>query len=686
MIAKKLVCKIFMFFFCVLVSWRIVAAQEEYLSLNLIPKSSRQRTGAPVPVWLQSSWRGTLPLKGRLQISVRGNNGFFLIRTDEMVFAPGQQIRSLLLPPLTGIDGRHQTTLNLVFLTDRKKFSFQPQRLTLVEPDLYSFNILAATSSYNRQNISRTGDELKIEKLVTGYDPAGYFRRTGVALMPVAKMPCTIFEYCAYDIVLLQSDSFAAMGSRQLEALRHWILAGGAVCLIPKDAEFATRHLEFINNLIKENSVAPATNLFKLDRQGHLCLETPTDMDVLTYRPGLGRMVIMRKNDTDFLTPEYFNSSSWRGAAAFLWRVRCGRLKLFINKGLWVNEDAPKSSNNARLTQYENTYNRNVFNRFSRNNYYQSLQYVMNKNISLLMPKSFQVVPTWLLAVIFVSLILLVGPVDYFVLGRFKRHYLTWYIFPLICLAFAGLTVKMANAYLGTGDHQASLTIIDEGVKGQILRRTCYELNITGSSKQVVKRCQNEFFSTQSSYSDFGRMIFDGRLFSDYDASFNMQQWSPRINRLNSFFGGIAKHASWHFPERWTETAGEAILRKIRDSNKNSCAVIYVLKNKKIYPIVESGRPPPSRHFQDALVSFIQKLCVFMDVAKSEDSLYSYVSGVSPAPFYGRSSLTMFDGEDSRETLVVVARYDLDKRNITISRRLYIAPSRVEQQQNNGRK
>ncbi|MCH8881888.1 MAG: hypothetical protein IIA41_00155, partial [SAR324 cluster bacterium] len=79
--------------------------------------------------------------------------------------------------------------------------------------------------------------------------------------------------------------------------------------------------------------------------------------------------------------------------------------------------------------------------------------------IDELLPDDIQVVPPALIVVLLVVFVLATGPLEYAVLGYFNRRKLTWYVFPVTCVVFAGLTMTASDLFLSASEEVRSLTI-----------------------------------------------------------------------------------------------------------------------------------------------------------------------------------------------------------------------------------
>jgi hypothetical protein len=87
--------------------------------------------------------------------------------------------------------------------------------------------------------------------------------------------------------------------------------------------------------------------------------------------------------------------------------------------------------------------------------------------------------------------LLMIGPVDYFVLGWLHRRRYTWVLFPATSIAFVLATTLMANHYLGAHDQHCNLTLVDLDKDGTALRWNRFELIFAGREKMVTTDVTN---------------------------------------------------------------------------------------------------------------------------------------------------------------------------------------------------
>jgi hypothetical protein len=114
----------------------------------------------------------------------------------------------------------------------------------------------------------------------------------------------------------------------------------------------------------------------------------------------------------------------------------------------------------------------------------------------LLLPQSLRLVPTSVMMLILFSYILVIGPIDYFVLGWLRARKYTWIVFPVVTLAFTLLTMAVARLYMGGQNSQRNLTITDLGSGNSLLRQSTLS-TLFYSSQDTVRIAQRNQFCVQ---------------------------------------------------------------------------------------------------------------------------------------------------------------------------------------------
>jgi hypothetical protein len=112
-----------------------------------------------------------------------------------------------------------------------------------------------------------------------------------------------------------------------------------------------------------------------------------------------------------------------------------------------------------------------------------------------LMPRTVRLIPFSALIGMLVLFVLMIGPVDYYVLGFLRRRRFTWLLFPATSVGFMIATVLMANHYLGLRDQRTSLFVVDLAPDGTALRWNRYELTFAARDKPSVTELKDALWA-----------------------------------------------------------------------------------------------------------------------------------------------------------------------------------------------
>ena len=625
------------------------------ININIVPKSLSLRSNAPVPVLLQIFSDEVVPVTGKLEIQLFFRHTHYAtITTRELTVIPGTQSRFMMLPP---INFQAYNTMNIrfkmLFITDSLQYLIPTQQILFPLKDGVAFNILNSVDPFNRRKKTILPKALKFENLVENINNFAFTAHTGIINLSLEEFPKTIEEYCVYDIVLLNENVFMDMNEKEFSVLKNWVLAGGGLVLNLRDELLDFQHLEFLNDLIKFDS--KDCSLLSFDKLGKL---KQTDKKKSSmYHPAFGRFTLLRNK---IKGEDYFQSIEWRLILTFMWRINSNRVESVVQDHKWAGKYFLEEENYS-MYGFENEIRYDY-----RNHFYCSIKDVLNDNISLLLPKTTKMIPIWLLLIIMGSLIIIIGPIDYIVLGKLKCRRLTWIFFPIISIIFSVGIIFIANSYMGSIDHCSSVSVLDEGRNGNVYRTTQFMITFNGSSKETTYQNRGCFFSNQND--QWNLLKFSGSLFSNYNVSFKTKQWIPQISRINSYKISKNNHPEWSFPEIWNKKTQAKFLSQIFTNNGEFIEVTMLRR----------GKPLLLRKSQNKIFNrFLSQLRLYMngfsEYARytTSNSVYQYLFELSPTPNYGEENLMIGDHTNRDVKVVIVSLYDSNKRNIKIYRREY---------------
>ena len=104
-------------------------------------------------------------------------------------------------------------------------------------------------------------------------------------------------------------------------------------------------------------------------------------------------------------------------------------------------------------------------------------------------------VPTWVLAMILGSFILMIGPGDYYVLGWLRARKLTWLTFPVVTIAATAFTFWMSNFYMSASEAVRSVEIHDVDDANDIVRTNRFDLLYVSNSRRMETKIEKGLFT-----------------------------------------------------------------------------------------------------------------------------------------------------------------------------------------------
>ncbi len=531
------------------------ALAAEKLQVDLIPQGLRPRNEAPIPVEARFKWNSTRILEGRLEMEfLEGNRALGRYRSGELALTGGEQTFRMLLPPSLAPFSDSQVEVQMKFVSAGNTLPIESSILSVPTASERSLGVgwcdVGTAAGLSAADLVQN---LRLEHFAPPADNvAQRLLMTSVVRLAPEDLPVQPLGYTPFDVVILTAEAFKGTSERQLQALARWVKGGGSVCVFVAGG-LRPQHLWFLNQLNESIAVGP---MFQSDNAGNLL---SAEGGILQLRSGLGRSVIVAGEN---LADASLNLSAWRAAAAFLWKLRSSQARAIADSGHWELPANPPMGNlpTARGQQF-------LFQ--NQPQYREPLSYAVQPTdlgaelMNRLMPQTVRHIPFSELIGLLTLFLLLIGPVDYFVLGFFRQRRFTWVLFPAMSFAFTIATVLMANHYLGLRDQRRSLIVVDVARNGTALRWNRYELVFAARDKQSVTEVKdalwapldvrampNEFYNPNyrpvnpynRSYGygvnaerEAGPPLYDGTLPVHFQTSEAIHQWRPELNRVFSF-------------------------------------------------------------------------------------------------------------------------------------------------------
>ncbi len=597
----------------------------EVASVAMLP-----RAAAPMWVEVKLNSKSTRLREGSLEFTHRvlGQPQWVYI-TNELALSGGPQTYRFLLPP-------PQTRLN----EDRSlRVRFLDKGGGSSDLGIFPLTTQARpgtplTLAVGPASARMVGDlrpmwlNFRLERFDAQNAGGGQLFSTGAAVLEPGDFPTDAVGYTAFDAVLLEGADFARLKEKALEALGQWLAAGGGL-LVTTDAAFDAAHAEALQNWTASDSRAlPA----KFGPEG----KRAEGGDEFSFaRVGYGRLVVAPARPAE---EKEYDSEQWRQATAWFWKVRRQHTESIVETGAF--RDRPSRDGLWYATEHRIT---------------QALESLTHS----LLPKTVRVMPRNVVFGLLAAFVLLIGPIDWWLLGRLRARRFTWLLFPVVTAGVTVAMMKLARHYLGEGNHRGALVVTDLAPDGRVVRETRLDLLLPARRGTLSIDLQKALClpaqMRRENESAEGGLTFSGSFPQRYSLTRPVEQWSPVITRQTRVGPGedlsrmkwdefrLAFLEQRRMPELAQALAGES-----------GCSVCFAH---------ESGLSPG-----DSGVVEQGLLDVLTFIAPTGRT--GAFSHISPSGSATLEDLPCIESGDDRSTLVIASRRDgLD---LHIWRRLYL--------------
>lgn len=509
----------------------------EALDVQIQPLGSLPRPGGPLPlkVTLERSAPGVLNGHLELEIPPPAN---LVLKTRELSLGPGAQTIEVTLPPRYWSVTAGEIVARARFITADEAIDLGDHLLFPPLPFERVLKILAASEGSLGPRDAEIVRALQLEATYRNVMKIPCPIATAVAVLRADAFPRHPLDLCSYDVVYLAGQSFNLLSGAQLDAIRTWVQAGGSICLQLRSAP-PSAQLEFLRELTS----ASFTDKLIGDLSPESRDETLHNR-YRRYRSGLGCVVALAAG-----VPREgeITHDGWLDTVGFLWKVR-GYLRSDLEaRGWWTTSAGLAYGWSFGGSRPPGTV-------------CPSATIKTQSIIDELLPDDIQVVPPALIVVLLVVFVLATGPLEYAVLSYFNRRKLTWYVFPVTCVVFAGLTMTASDLFLSASEEVRSLTIVDLGEGGRVLRWNRIDLHYHQSEETVVDEgsgrltspCRDRnvdggaLYALPGSNAERFRIEYEGRVPESYRYRYRVQKWSPRLLRsLSMEPPNLEFHLDW---------------------------------------------------------------------------------------------------------------------------------------------
>lgn len=606
------------------------------------------RSGAPRNAAVTLLWNGTALLEGDLCIDIMAGRALVsrsVLR--DLALAPGAQTFSLLLPAAAVHGNGREAQAHLRFRIGSREIDLAKHACSVPTRSQRLLSVLYPLPLIDRTHIQELASILRPDWLnpEPGRDTFNALR-SGLAAVPPDAFPATPEAYCAHDVVLLAGTGIGKLRTQQLAALRTWVRAGGSLCVInPK--ELPTAHQTFLSELFADASGQP-TLLFDVDGR-------PQGPRTTLRHLGIGRAALLLDDALDFDTLR--QDEPWRKLLAFTWKLRAKQSRHVTEKGTW---DA-QAEDMETATDNRGSHNlRNHMRQYRNQLALQPLDFPSSCDyLSVLMPRDMSFVKMGSLSMILIMLVVLVGPVDYFLLKRLRLQRFTWLTVPLYVALATMAIVVLANNAMGRHDRRGKLCVLDTDVSGTPVRQNDITLMVPSSHGKLREHVSRALVAPvvvggsshgmQTASGSESAPQIKGRYPSDFDTESSVSQWQPLAWREMS----LQPSASfpWQLPQEqamWSDQGRKAFWRRFQELNGTLPNGAFLLRDGKMQTLRNErwkeatglGDQHPAR-----LVSLTEAPRI---------GYFSIVSAVSPACDPAMEDIHLYDITDVNQTVLVL--------------------------------
>jgi hypothetical protein len=661
-----------------------IGALNGQLLVELDPSTSNLRTAAPLDMTWNVQWLGKSILEGHFDFEVRvGSQAVVRCQSHDVVLPPGEQRIRIRVPSPGSQTFWTQPEIHLKLVTKDETLNVGTY-LIMGRPGYRAFTLCVCQGDDDRtrSHEDELVKSLHLEGLVSDNFPVKL--NTTTTHWNRDDVPTSPLRFCAFDIVVATREGFVKLRAKQLDALDRWVRAGGSLCVLVGE-ELPADQLDYLNGLASAgDNLAGAKEggpVFLSDGMVSSLSQQEIDRRMWLSSRGLGRVAVV---NAKIVSESIAYKMHLRRIACHLWNVRQGKVDVIVaNKILGASLSKNELARQEIITQQQMALAN------------QSSISGGGHLVNCLLPRNVRVVPLGLIATILIGYVVVIGPVDYFVLGFFNLRRWTWFTFPLVTLATTILCVRISHSYLSSQDTGYSLTVRDVDANGHLVRENRFQMVFTSTRREVTTSVQQELFTAMDhqrldmmrqrtryagAMSSMGveLPLYQGRFPVDFNVTQTVPQWTPLLYRTLSIPKEDQKVA---FP--WdrakgllTTDSGRQKLVEIVHASLGPQATATVL-NRDLQFQLHGGRAHPgnrvgNRRHPRALGEIEPLLSgsiVSSLTIRPALGLYSLISRVSSHGGNSFEDLAMLDPSDPNQWLLLIT---FNRGNdLVVLRRLY---------------
>jgi len=653
------------------------------LRITVEPSLPLPRSHAPIRADVDLQWGGPGLLEGRLELTFRSaGQVVFRYESEEMAVSTDGRRFGVLLPPMRLARAMSQLRIEPVFWTADGPIELgdDEEQVLRVPQNSKRECVVAICLSAGEAPVEQwhiMGQTLGLESFST-QDEQKNRLVTSTRFVESDRLPASGLAYFGYDLLVLSTDAFIELNENQLQAILSWVNAGGSLCVVLNlDRGVTDAHVSFLNEVAAPLPGSPPA--FLLSDGGRIATTDSAQDEQWPafHRVGLGRAVLLNGISEDQLS-----STGWTEAVLFLWKIRRSQQSSMLEQGRWK----------ADLRIFEPGLARVDIDPFAPKRLRG-----WNDLATLLMPDSTRGVPLLAVVVTLAAFLFAIAPGDYLLLGLLKRRRYTWLLFPAVSLLFTLFTMQLARSYMGTADQTKALVIVDVVEGNRVARTTRYELLFTATEKRVTTPFTRTLFTSlddrgpqapgdrEQQQTPLSQMtqgddtaahlrrrydeppVVSGVLPFSYSVGYDMQQWTPRLNRQTTLGGEVDLAFDFDGLDASTfeSPQNRAQLGAVAAQVLPDCQLRFY-HGKQSHPAGGEGLVNRSQN-ADRLLKLFD--LVHNASVRKQERFFSIIAQLSPCGGRFFEDLALLDSSDLRQWLLLVVK-ETDNE-VIVYRRLY---------------
>jgi hypothetical protein len=462
------------------------------VDLTIVPLHLHARAEGVRMVDLELKVRGTSLVEGVLELE-----SVSIYRSQDLVLPPGAFTLRALLPGSFSPDGGADAVSAALHGRDGKVIPLGFQTISGNQTSGRACTIaVCAPPTFNEELRSALWQALLPKHLP---EEQGESVAVAPAFLLPEDLPANPLAFCAFDVVLLIETDVALLGEKQTRALQHWVQGGGSLCVTTR-ADFAPATLDALDTLfgLSKPRTAAATSISAHD----------DDAETITLSAaGCGRVVLIGNaaGISTLASPERF------AAIAYLWNLERRTPNRQGAPGKKSSGPRPPvwafSGQRANVTKAE-------------------------AEVLRLLLADLRVAPFALVACVLVVFVLSVGPLDYYLLRRWRRRPWRWLFFPAVSVACTLFLIWLPGHYFSKSDQRRSVIVNDIGPQGKVLRQSRLQMEFSGDDTVRTMALQNVLCTPL--HEPPAAPVYTGLFPSQFTFSFAIRKWDPQLLRLTS--------------------------------------------------------------------------------------------------------------------------------------------------------